>query len=214
MASMTKEPTTGEVPGNAIDSHHSHASAPFLRLPPELRNRIYKYALRLENGICEVNETTGFPEPALLFTCKDIRREAIAVFYSVNTIRLVIESYSPSMPIFMHKKRLAVLTRYGYKIPAAEASMEGLARWRNLLSWLRHVHENACTSLTSIKPAPPLGIRGHIREAPDYDKEKTVVAGLFSMVETMSEVPWDRVEKSLGMLRYGLVQYDSEWEVD
>jgi hypothetical protein len=133
MASMTKKPTTGEVPGNAIDSHHPHASAPFLRLPPEVRNRIYKYALRLEIGICEVNETTGFPQPALLFTCKDIRREAIAILYSVNTIRPVIESYSPSMPIFMHKERLAVLTKYGYKIPAAEASTEGLARWRNLL---------------------------------------------------------------------------------
>lgn len=40
------------------------------RIPPELRNRIYEYALHLEDGVCEVSEELGIPELALLMTCK------------------------------------------------------------------------------------------------------------------------------------------------
>jgi hypothetical protein len=59
-----------------------------LNLPPELRNRIYEYALRFDNGICEVNETVGIPESALLLTCKEIRREAIGILHSANKVHV------------------------------------------------------------------------------------------------------------------------------
>jgi hypothetical protein len=30
----------------------------------------------------------------------------------------------------------------------------------------------------------------------------------------MTGLPWAQVEEALNMLRYGVVQYSSEWEVD
>lgn len=76
---------------------------PFLRKPAEIRNCIYEYALGVD-GICEVDEGKDFPEPALLFTCKTIRHEAIGIFYSINTFDAAMTSYSPSMPIFLQEK--------------------------------------------------------------------------------------------------------------
>jgi hypothetical protein len=98
MPPKTNESKTVENPDTTINSC---ASAPLLRLPPEIRNIIYKCALYLDDGICEVDVATGIPEPALLLTCKEIRREAIGIFYSTNDVRLVIDSYSPSIPILM-----------------------------------------------------------------------------------------------------------------
>jgi hypothetical protein len=90
--------------------------SPLLKLPPELRNRIYEYALRFDNGICEVNETVGIPESALLLTCKEIRREAIGIFYSVNKVHVELESFSPSLPILIEKKMCALHKQYGFQI--------------------------------------------------------------------------------------------------
>ena len=71
-----------------------------LKLPAELRNRIYRLALisdepvhiyvklRCETvGSSEYSTTAYTSEPAFLATCKDIRKEALAVFYGGNIFR-------------------------------------------------------------------------------------------------------------------------------
>jgi hypothetical protein len=47
-------------------------------LAPELRNRIYQFAVSFDDKIT-ITKSAGFPEPPLLFTCKTIRREAIGI---------------------------------------------------------------------------------------------------------------------------------------
>ena len=80
----TMTPNTDAEPNNATDST---TSSPFMKLPPELRDIIYEYALRLDDGIIQISSTTGIPEPPLLLTCKTIRREAISILYTLNSIR-------------------------------------------------------------------------------------------------------------------------------
>ena len=205
-------PNTEDKPNNATDSS---ASSPFMKLAAELRNTIYEYALYLDDGVIEVSETAGIPEPALLLTCKDIRREAIGVFYSINTIKLLIDSYSPAMPLLMHKKQEAILWQYQYKITVSDVRLDGPSDWRNLLAWLRHYHEaDGAVAFALSALGPPLGTRGHKPEATLLAKELTVIAGLFDMVSHLDGMEWDSFEGTLGMFRYALAVFDEMWDYD
>ncbi|KAK3706704.1 hypothetical protein LTR37_012548, partial [Vermiconidia calcicola] len=54
------------------------APSPLLELPGELRNRIYGYVL--VDDIIKL-DSTGHTEPELLHTCKQVRKEAIRIYY-------------------------------------------------------------------------------------------------------------------------------------
>lgn len=182
-------PQTLVEPNNATDAS---ASSPFMELAPELRNKIYEYALRADDGIIQVSSATGIPEPALLLASKTIRREALALFYSQNIVHLVIDSYSPAMPLFIYKKQLAVLKKHKYRFAVSQVVMRGPPRWRNLIAWLRLFYEKGYSYVAFIILAAPL----------------------FQMVRSMRMVSWDEIEKTLVFLRYGLVNYNAAWEVE
>ena len=192
---------------------NSTPSSPLMKLPAELRNTIYEYALRTDDGTIEISEQTGIPEPALLLTNKSIRAEALSIFYSQNIITLVIESYSPSVPLLVHKKQEAVLSKYKYKITTSRVTLNGSANWHNLMAWLRHFHE-ADGPVAFIKLDPPLKTGEYEPGAKEVDKEETVIAGLFQMVSYMDDVHWDDVEETLGMMRYALAAFDWDWDDD
>ena len=61
---------------------------PLLRLPPELRNGIYEYALLLD-GAYRIN-IANYLEPALTFVCKKVREESQPIFYASNTFNLFL----------------------------------------------------------------------------------------------------------------------------
>jgi hypothetical protein len=185
-----------------------------LKLPPELRNRIYEYALRFDNGICEVNETVGIPESALLLTCKEIRQEAIGIFYSANKVHVELESFSPAMPILIEKKMCALHKQYGYKIEINSLSTRGPRNWRNLMSWLKTVHGPQRSPFGILGVSSMLENQPYSQQADLTAKEMAMLAGLFQVASMTTDLPWDEVEKALNILRYGVVQYSSEWEVD
>lgn len=58
-----------------------------LTLPPELRNRIYSYAIAQDQPIklLDQKDELEFKEPPLMRSCRTLRKEAGAVFYSENT---------------------------------------------------------------------------------------------------------------------------------
>jgi hypothetical protein len=121
-------------PVNETPSTQPESHSPLMKLPPELRNRVYEYALRFDNRICEVNENVSIPESALLLTCKEIRREAIGILYSVNEVHVVLESFSPAMPILIEKKMAVLYKQYHYNIEIKGLSTRGPRSWRNLMS--------------------------------------------------------------------------------
>jgi hypothetical protein len=188
--------------------------SPLLKLPPELRNRIYEYALRFDNGICEVNETVGIPESALLLTCKEIRREAIGIFYSANKVHVELESFSPSLPILIEKKMCALHKQYGFQIEINSLSTCGPRNWRNLMSWLKTVHGPQRSPFGILGVWSKLESQPYSQQAGLTAKEIAMLAGLFQVAMMMTDLPWDEVEVALNILRYGVVQYSSEWEVD
>jgi len=205
----TMAPNTGNKQTNAIDSS---ASSPLMNLAAELRLLIYEYAVYLDNGVIEVNEAAGIPEPALLLTCKEIRHEALPIFYTQNTLHLLIHSYSPATPLLIHRKQEAILEQYQYYIFVSHIVLDGPANWRNLLAWLRHGHESD-SPVGIVQVAPPLKTEYGLG-ALERAKELTVVAGLFDVVGLLDDVRWDVVEETLGMLRYALAAFDDDWGED
>lgn len=182
------------------------------KIPPELRNRIYEYALHLEDGICIVSKTAGIPEPALLMTCKIIRREAIAVFYSENFFRVIIESFSPSTAMLIARKEATLSKRYNCTIQDAGAQHEGPRSWRNMVSFLRFLHEHGeKTASTAISP---LASSPYSQDLEDTDKESAALEALLTMASHMSDKPWETVEKIVTLLRYSIVHFSPDWATD
>jgi hypothetical protein len=56
----------------------------FVELPPEIRNAIYRYALRSDTAI---KGNARIPTIGLLRTCKQIHKEASSILYGENTFR-------------------------------------------------------------------------------------------------------------------------------
>lgn len=109
--------------------------SPLLILPPEIRNMIWESALKSARPVCLhcgryrnrhpwMHGRTGgcddYLEPALLRTCRQIRRETRSIFYAVNEFRVGIDSESDDRPM------------------------------QKLHSWLQHIGPEACASLRFI----------------------------------------------------------------
>jgi len=79
------------------DRTASGQTSPLLKLPGELRNRIYR--LTLASGPdSEVRIDEGdVPEPNLLLTCHEIRAEAISIYYGKNLFRTPIKNLDSTL---------------------------------------------------------------------------------------------------------------------
>lgn len=88
---------------------------PLLKLPPELRNRIYRYAIVQDEPI-DVAETTKKKEPALLATCKEIREQALKMFYHENTFYCLANFLPPGTKAAGESETAAVDNAIGESI--------------------------------------------------------------------------------------------------
>jgi len=87
-------------------------TSPLLRLPPELRNAIYSYVLV---DPPEVLVTNHWRPPALLSMSKQVRREALKIYFAENIFRIDMYALIPGP-----------LRETGY--------MSALARWFRAMS--------------------------------------------------------------------------------
>jgi len=62
--------------------------SPFCRLPAELRDRIYSYALISAEPDTERVELSTLGGPPLIATCRQIQSEALPIFFAENKFRL------------------------------------------------------------------------------------------------------------------------------
>lgn len=183
---------------------------PLLRLPPEVRNHIWQDALHVD-GNCIINEGEDFPEPALLSTCAQIRREAIGIFYSNNDFQAMITSYSPSMAKFLMPKlsNLNSMHNCGPPVMRLVGYRQGHPKWKNLVAWLKWIHKAGgvwCTQGPLPEDPTPAEV--------DYHEENSFINGLFNTAIKMRAEPWTVVEPVFVLLRYGLVRFDPEWAKD
>jgi hypothetical protein len=196
----------------------SVAASPLFKLPAELRLRIYEYALRSDkpayvgfyrkNGHCTVTRANGIPEPALLFTCKAVREEAIKTFYTVNVFGATVENCHPAAHIIMARKK-AILQAMGMDVTkiAVQTSQFGLKNFQNLMLWLQYIHQGgmipSVTYATSI-----VSRKAKLRSTARF------MSSLTNIATAMRGSPWAEVENIIKGLRLGLIAFDDEWQED
>lgn len=112
--------------------------SPLFRLPGELRNKIYEYALTKRHPVLVNSE--GFKVPPLLLTCHAIRSEALSLFYILNTFDVLFEYFDSTWAV--HFLRIA---REHANVSGQPISMNsllpvtGTPNWENLALWLRRI---------------------------------------------------------------------------
>jgi hypothetical protein len=185
----------------ATQSEHPTPDSGFsllLDLPPELRLRIYEYAVWTE-GVCLITKAGGVPEPPLLMTSKMIRREAMDVYYSTNAMRFVVTSYDHATEQLMLHKLEILAARYGIQTKMFSAAFEGPPNWTNFKSWLQSLQGSG---------------RAHVRlEDPGTDGKKVdrMVIGMMGSAVAMRSLPSKEAEANLELLRVGLIAIDDRW---
>lgn len=73
------------------------------KLPPELRDMVYRYALVRDRDII-VTKIRGIPEPALLSANKLVRSETYKIIYRENHFNCVVRRDHPATLALMHRK--------------------------------------------------------------------------------------------------------------
>jgi hypothetical protein len=195
----------------------SVAASPLFKLSAELRLQIYEYVMESdrntfsmngEKGCCRATRADGIPEPALLFTCKAVREEAIQTFYTVNIFAAVVEDCHPAAHVLMARKKV-VLQAMGMdttKIEVRNSSDLG-KNFQNLILWLQHVHQGdmipstwAATRFSSAKMKLATTAR--------------FIHSFINIAKAMRGSPWAEDEKILRDLRGGLIAFDVKWKED
>lgn len=182
-------------------SQHSHftppvrSSNPLLGLPAELRNRIYRFAL-VQPKTIDLDETKWHThQPAVLKTCKQIRREALGLFYFENKFCATIHDWDPSVK----DKFSRLMTKYNTKSPQLCHWFSGDPNWSNLLEWLRAVHE-----------ARIGGIGDCVGK--ERSQARKIVGILFMIARrTRAKLSWPEVVRLLEAHREVLGQIDVKW---
>lgn len=133
------------------------ASSPLFRLPGELRNKIYHYALTIDKPVL-VN-SKGFHVPCLLLACHKIRSEAASIFYTRNRFDVLFEFYDSTWAV----KYLRIAQKYACATDqrvTMNCMMPAIITpsWRNLVLWMCRIRYNVLPptilyTQTSLRPS-------------------------------------------------------------
>lgn len=169
-----------------------------LSLPPEIRNIIYRLVL-----VQRVMIPHGtFPiEPSLLRVSRQIRSEALMVFYKESHFRWLIRDFDARAYIAWCKAspfRLEVDSKW---------KIVGRRDWSNILEWLEAYYCKRCKA-----PRKPKGIKGNptlisVRGA--------VICRLVRMVEKMRDeqnLAWAQIQDHLELVRSITGILNSQWK--
>ncbi|KAK4626902.1 hypothetical protein CLAFUW4_05047 [Fulvia fulva] len=170
-----------------------------LTLPAEIRNRIYEYALIEHPNILI---TPAIREPPLLSANRQIRTEALGIYYSnLNIFILPIHSSDATLYLRWHTH----LQSLGFDdMTSGLVRLSGTPRWENLFRWCKAVYQGGASM---IRFKEDIRIKGQTTAM-----YHVVIAGLeIAKAGRESGLRWDVVEKLLGSLMYGVVEYDERW---
>ncbi|KAK5127468.1 hypothetical protein LTR85_006807 [Meristemomyces frigidus] len=164
-----------------IDATEISQSA-VLRLPAELRNIIYHYTLVQQT--CIVIEAGDTPplEPALLHVNRQVRREAIDMYYQQNEFEFTIANCDASCYLkwcksTQRRKRSNLIWRF---------ETIGNTNWPNLWTWLKAYYHDECYCIE--EPESAVG-----------EGDDLAIVRLFRIVRRMKreKASWEKVRKCL-----------------
>ena len=116
----------------------NQAQSKLFALPGEIRSMIYKMVLELDSNV--VITSQPFPEPAILRTCKAIRREASSIFYYGNKFEIDCPNWECST-YRKYYKRLHRELGANHHVTTYWINTGSRTSRANLIQFLRAVHE-------------------------------------------------------------------------
>ncbi|KAK5681908.1 hypothetical protein LTS10_006442 [Elasticomyces elasticus] len=175
-------------------------SCHFLKIPGEIRNQIYEYAVVAPRVVLKAN---GPGEPAILRVCNRIRKEASSIYYTANNFELrLVDFNGAAFTPFYHQYR-----RYVYCHPRGAAhtnikfNIGGSPNFGNLIAWIKD-HYTCQSNLQPVLDDP-------------VSRNDYIVDAAFRIAESFDAlpnwVPWASVEKALRAYQYGLKGTCSSW---
>jgi len=180
----------------------SVANSPLFKLPPELRNMIYRYAI-ISNTELPISKSHGIPEAPLLQVNKLIRSETYELFYLENKFTCVVHNYDPASLMLSHRRWQALYQIPGTSLNADTGTisidLQGNRNWDNLVAWFRFVHEVACCGMHAM---------------PDDDAEQSLMTGLFKMIMHGPEMDLSALDFLLESTRPTFVNLHKDWGKD
>ena len=188
---VRKRPGSSRPPTPATKS-----SSPFMDLPGELKNRIYSYSLVRPNNIEITAANWPTHQPALLKTCKQIRTEALSIFYNENDITANIDDWCPVVKNACH----TLWDRYELKTAKLSHYFTGKAHWENLVAWLKAFFLGTMRGISDV-----------VNKSRALERKTVGVMFLMATTAKNNNMPWADLEQLLLAQRGLLAKGDGRW---
>ncbi|KAI5359479.1 hypothetical protein Slin14017_G103810 [Septoria linicola] len=167
-------------------SKRQDQSSGLLRLPAELRNRIYEHVLVEEDPI---PIEPGLKLPQLLSTCAQIREEATLLWFSENDFQTVItDCDSTSLQCFedwSYHFQNKFSEPEDHFHPARSMEIRGAIKWSALEDWVKAVWSSSVSRQEC---------------SADGDKAMAIIVGAHDIAEQHLERSWEECQKALDIL--------------
>jgi hypothetical protein len=164
-------------------------NSPFLRLPGELRNKIYRLAL-VESGKVAVTDNEC-AEPGLPLVNHQVRKECATIFYYGNKFSVPWPNWDVKTCLKWDRKKRALRQDFPKHKPPSPTrgrfERQDAPNWKNLIQWLEHWHSRRTT----------WKIDAPSRMKADAKTELLTIGAMFHMVAAIRNEPWNKVSKLL-----------------
>lgn len=147
-------------------------------------------------------------------SCKEIRREALKIFYHENCFWINTPAYNcESMMKFLGATKaigIASKGEDGMDLIKTRVQFGCSPSWTNLLEWMRQMHAGAISTDRNVSPnMARMDWDGGVRKA-----KYMAIQSMFDTVYQLRAQPWELVEKVLCSLRMNLACIDEAWLED
>jgi len=179
----------------------SIAKSPLFKLPPEIRDMVYRFAL-VDDNYLDITKAYGIPEAPLLSVSKLIRSETYEMFYTENKFLCIVEDVDAATLVLKTRKFSGRSQFSSVKLKGrvdCGIMRRGTRDWKNLVAWVHLSHQRLCCGL-----AP----------TPEDDAEESLLVGLFDMVILGPIISSNTVDFLLKSMRPTLVKLHREWARD
>ena len=166
-------------------------------LPAEVRNLIYRMSFDDQPDI--VVASCKFPEPPLLFVCKQVRYEAGYILYSERKC-ITLADFNLGPEITFRRKYRSILKEFGVQLKRT-IQLGCPHNWQNFLVGVRRVHKGFFK--------PPVGWQKPVPGGP-VDMVDILFDTLLQAVE-LEHLPWSQVKSILESRRQALIAVDRRW---
>ena len=175
-----------------------HTKPHLLKIPLELRNRIYESTV-ISNKRIDISAPWNKEQPGLLRTCRQVRNEALGIYYNDNNFSFTVHGYRgmEAIPAYeLAKKQQSHAKRGRFIIELCENCR--MVDMRNLNQWLKAYHADSSI----------LALRQDKRS--EESDARTLARRTFGVVQAMRKVPWRHVEELLAAFYRAIDTFQDE----